>query len=106
MTDPGRFSEWQPLDAPAPAGPGILQCKIQGDLIRYPSGMSAMLHYSAGASIADLVAAFSARAAARYPAAALRWRYQALPETTARATLQQLVTRFEARFGALPVLDR
>ena len=103
--DRDRFSEWLPLDAPAPAGPGIVQCKVVGDLIRYPSGASAMLRYESGESIAELVRRAAEATAGHFATERVRWRYQQAEPAVARALLARLRARFVVRFGAPPLLD-
>jgi hypothetical protein len=103
--DRDRFSTWFPLDAPAPPGPGVVQCKVVDELIRYPSGASAMLRYESAASIAELVRRAAEATAGHFAAERVRWRYQAAEPAVARALLDRLRARFIVRFGAPPLLD-
>jgi|GEM_PF-2616260 len=105
MDTTDRFSRWFPLDAPAPAVPGLVQLKIDGELVRYPTGASAMLRYDGGPSVAEAMSRAVGSLGERFPADRVRWRCQALPEGQVDAALAQLRARFVERFGAPPVLD-
>ena len=49
-----KFSSWYPLGdagARAPTGEGVLQVRLAGRLLDYPTGMSAMVHYEHAADV-------------------------------------------------------
>lgn len=103
---PDRFSPWRPLDADALGdvveAVAVVQVKVQGPLLAYPRGQSAMLWYGATPRDAAELAEVASHGADEV-AGALVWR--ALPARDAEGRLARLLGAFEARFGAPPRLN-
>jgi len=103
MTD-DAFSLWFPLTALTPAevpdAPGMVQVKLAGQLIGYPSGRSAMVLYRAGSSCRAVATAICAELPWSTRSLSLRFRLADDPE----ALLTRLSGRFEERFGTIPSL--
>lgn len=88
----------------APDDPGVFQVR-QEQLIEYPSGRSAMIHYGAAdnlrAELLRWVSALMAEDSGRI--LALRFRHcDELGHMSPQDALAKLLGRFESRFGAEP----
>lgn len=99
------FCRWYPLEAAAahvPSGPGVLQLRVAAGLVDYPRGKSAMVHYEAGADMAEVAVGL----ARRFDGAGLLCRHsEDLSPAEARdvgAACGKLVERFTVRFGCPP----
>jgi hypothetical protein len=95
-----RFSSWydaEQIEQRAPAGPGVFQVRV-AELIRYPTGRSAMIHYGAAD---QLRAAMLAWAQANGPADARYRHADDLGSRTPEQALEILNRRFNDRFGRL-----
>jgi hypothetical protein len=96
-----RFSSWYcaaQISEQAPARPGVFQVRVQA-LITYPTGRSAMIHY---AQAEDLRLA-AGEWAAEFGSDDARYRHlDELGSQTPQQVLDKLLTRFRARFGAVP----
>ncbi len=96
MTD---FVHWYSLrDAGkhAPRGPGVFQIRIPHGLIDYPSGKSAMVHYSLAQDLHDEIA----RIAALHDELDFLCRHQSSPEPA--VLLEFVQSQFLRRFGTVP----
>ncbi len=93
------FSTWRPIDAlgEAPQAPGVFQVKIEGPLIDYPRGKSAMVYYGAGP---DLRAALVAMVPSLTHFGTLAWRILATADY--QAQLERHLRRFRDQFDAAP----
>jgi hypothetical protein len=95
-----EFCSWYSLaDAAvaAPAAPGVYQIK-QPNVIDYPTGKSAMIHYGAASDVRAALLAL----AERHPRGPWLARHQlATPEAGVRL-LDELLARFRQRFGGEP----
>lgn len=100
-----RFTPWYAaaaIPSEAPAEPGMFQVRT-AELLVYPCGRSAMVHYAAAA---DLRAAMQAWAQAHAEHAGLRFRHCAeLGAQTPAQFLAKLEGRFIERFGCAPALS-
>lgn len=100
--EPGlRFTPWYPLadaEARVPAEAGVFQVRAP-DLLRYPTGRSAMVHYGCGQDLRASVRAFVASNGSH------DWlcrHVTALGSRSAEAHLERLLGRFRSRFGSEP----
>lgn len=96
-----QFCPWYPLDggaARAPAGPGVFQVRAP-DLLDYPRGKTAMVHYELADDVRAAVAAFADAHAGR------GWLCRHLEEVAHDAIADlyaRLLRDFRARFGCEP----
>jgi hypothetical protein len=96
-----QFCPWYPLDggaAHAPAGPGVFQVRAP-ELLDYPRGKTAMVHYERAADVRAAVEAFSRAHAGR------GWLCRHLEDAETGSIDQifaKLVRDFEDRFGCAP----
>ena len=96
-----RFSSWYPaneIDARAPAGEGVFQVRA-AELLSYPSGKSAMIHY---ARAEDMRAAMRAWAESHGREGDLYRHVGDLGSLSPDAALERVRSRFRSRFGSLP----
>lgn len=105
-----EFGPWIPLTydgvAQAPEGPAALQVRREHGLLRYPEGRSAMVFYAFAATGAR--GALGRRFADELNEAGAEGQgpllYRTLDEEGAQAHLEELLARFEQRFGSPPAL--
>jgi len=99
------MSPWQTPDVAAPDAAGVVQVKVQGTLLDYPQGKSAMVWYGAGPSMAAVARqGLAAADRALGTGTILLWRCVAVPEPMAH--FQTLYARFADRFGAAPIANK
>ncbi len=92
-----EFCPWYPLDggaAHAPAAPGVFQVRAP-ELLDYPRGKTAMVHYERASDVRAAVDAFARAHAGR------GWLCRHL-EDVPEAFYAKLVRDFEQRFGCAP----
>jgi hypothetical protein len=95
-----RFTSWYPAEQiaeRAPAQPGVFQVRAE-QLLEYPTGRSAMVHYGHGE---DLRAAMLAWAS-EHEFAGARYRHADALARAPKDALASLISRFVSRFGAPP----
>lgn len=96
-----RFGPWYPLDAAEsrlPAGPGVLQVRLERGLVAYPRGKSAMIRYAGAGDVRLLAAGL----AAEHPGMPWLCRASAGACADPEAAAARLLAEFEERFGACP----
>lgn len=96
-----RFCSWytaEEIAARAPEGPGVFQVRV-AELLRYPKGRSAMIHYGHGEALRETMQAW---AEARGPADARYRHAEELGSRTPAQALARIESRFVDRFGERP----
>ena len=96
-----RFCSWYPAEdiaALAPEGPGVFQVRV-ADLLRYPKGRSAMIHYGQSQQLRETMLAWAAE---QGPADARYRHTEELGSRTPAEELARLEARFIDRFGEPP----
>jgi hypothetical protein len=96
-----RFSRWSEHPDEAPGGAAVVQVKVLGELLDYPSGKSAMVWYGvlADCTAAELRVVLD-QLSETFASRSLVWRHLVAERPEAR--LGELLARFEDRFGAPP----
>lgn len=100
-----RFTDWLPLpegEREAPQEEGVFQVRVAEGLLRYPNGRSAMVFYGRAGDLRGGVRLFRERLlpGLEWAEPELRVRWFAEPDAAQR--MEQLLRRFEQRFGGLP----
>lgn len=99
-----KFGPWYPLDdgpAHAADGPGVFQIRAQ-DLLDYPTGKTAMVHYQLARDVRGEVSAFAATHGGRGWLCRHTIEMSAADVEDIASFFARLVRDFRARFGREP----